>query len=144
MTQIELIEAVAQKKSLESRLARLTEIFAKQIRRELQTRQIDYLQSLSELQELHTAIEKRKMLAVTTITAALEQMRFRLVKADIELRLLETTLKRTEGTRRKTYLSTKGTYYAAGGTQKRTKRTERCETAIPDPRCQRTDVRKDP
>ena len=60
MAQIEMIEAVAQKESLESRLARLTEVFAKQIRRELQTRQIDYLQSLSELQELQRAIEKRK------------------------------------------------------------------------------------
>ena len=96
MTQIELIEAVAQKKSLESRLARLTGVFVKQIRRELQTRQIDYLQSLSELQELQTAIEKRKALAVAMITSALEQMRFRLVKADVELRLLDTTLKRTK------------------------------------------------
>jgi multidrug efflux pump subunit AcrA (membrane-fusion protein) len=96
MVQIELIEAVAQKQSLDSRLARLKGVFAKQIRRELQTRQIDYLQSVSELQELETAIEKRKMLAVMTITSALEQMRFRLIKADIELRLLETTLKRTE------------------------------------------------
>lgn len=96
MTQIELIEAVAQKKSLEARLARLTGIFAKQIRRELQTRQIDYIQSLSELQKLKTAIEKRKTLAIETITSALEQMRYRLVKADVELRLLETTLKRTE------------------------------------------------
>ena len=96
MAQIELIEAVAHKQSLESRLARLTGVFAKQIRRELQTRQIDYLQSVSELVELEKAIEKRKMLALTTITAAFEQMRFRLIKADIELRLLETTLKRTE------------------------------------------------
>ena len=96
MAQIELIEAVAQKQSLESRLARLTGVFAKQIRRELQTRQIDYLQSVSELQELKTAIEKRKALAVAMITSTLEQMRFRLVKADVELRLLETTLKRTQ------------------------------------------------
>ncbi len=96
MAQIEMIEAVAQKKSLESKLVRLTEVFAKQIRRELQTRQIDYLQSLSELQELQTAIEKRKALAITKVISALEQMRFRLVKADVELRLLKTTLKRTE------------------------------------------------
>ena len=96
MAQIELIEAVAQKESLESRLARLTEVFAKQIRRELQTRQIDYLQSLSELQELQTTIEKRKVLAITKVISALEQMRFRLVKANVELRLIETTLKRTE------------------------------------------------
>ena len=96
MTQIELIEAVAQKESLESRLARLTEVFAKQIRRELQTRQIDYLQSLSELQELQTAIEERKGLAITKVISVLEQMRFRLVKAEVELRLIETTLKRTE------------------------------------------------
>jgi RND family efflux transporter MFP subunit len=96
MAQIEMIEAVAQKKSLESKLARLTEVFAKQIRRELQTRQIDYLQSLSELQELQIAIEKRKTLAITKIISTLEQMRFRLVKADIERRLLKNTLKRTE------------------------------------------------
>ena len=96
MAQIEMIEAVAQKKSLESKLVRLTEVFAKQIRRELQTRQIDYLQSISELQELQTAIEKRKALAITKVISALEQMRFRLVKADVELRLLKTTLKRTE------------------------------------------------
>ena len=88
MTQIEMIEAVAQKKSLESKLGRLTEVFAKQIRRELQTRQIDYLQSLSELQELQIAIEKRKVLAITKVISTLEQMRFRLVKADVELRLL--------------------------------------------------------
>ena len=96
MAQIEMIEAVAQKKSLESKLARLTEVFAKQIRRELQTRQIDYLQSLSELQELQIAIEKRKELAITEVITALEQMRFRLVKADVELQLRKTTLKRTE------------------------------------------------
>ncbi|MCE2412494.1 efflux RND transporter periplasmic adaptor subunit [Candidatus Poribacteria bacterium] len=96
MAQIEMVEAVAEKKSLESKLARLTEVFAKQIRRELQTRQIDYLQSLSELQELQIAIEKRKELAITEVIRALEQMRFRLVKADVELRLLKTTFKRTE------------------------------------------------
>ena len=96
MAQIEMIEAVSQKKSLEFKLARLTEVFAKQIRRELQTRQIDYLQSLSELQELQIAIEKRKVLAITKVISTLEQMRFRLVKADIELGLLKTTLKRTE------------------------------------------------
>jgi multidrug efflux pump subunit AcrA (membrane-fusion protein) len=75
-------------------LARLTEVFAKQIRRELQTRQIDYLQSLSELQQLQMTVEKRKALAVTQITSALEQMRVRLVKADVELQLLENTLNR--------------------------------------------------
>ena len=96
MAQIEMIEAVAQKKSLASKLARLTEVFAKQIRRELQTRQIDYLQSLSELQELKTVVEKRKRLAVAMITSRLERMRFRLIKADVECRLSETTLKRTE------------------------------------------------
>ncbi len=96
MAQIEMIEAVAHKKTLESQLARLTGVFAKQIRRELQTRQIDYLQSLSELQELQTAIEKRKRLAVAMITSRLEQMRFRFVKANVALRLSEITLKRTE------------------------------------------------
>ena len=87
IAQIELIEAVSQQKSLVFKLIRLTEVFAKQIRRELQTRQIDYLQSLSELQQLHKTVEKRKALAVTQITSALEQMRVRLIKADVELRL---------------------------------------------------------
>ena len=96
MAQIEMIEAVAQKKSLESKLARLTEVFAKQIRRELQTRQIDYSQLFAELQELQTAVEKRKAFAITKTISALERMRFRLVKADVELQLIETTLKRTE------------------------------------------------
>ena len=94
MAQIELIEAASQQKSLVSKLARLTEVFAKQIRRELQTRQIDYLQSLSELQQLQMTVEKRKVLAVTQITSVLEQMRFRLIKADVERELLETTLTR--------------------------------------------------
>ena len=94
MAQIELIEAASQQKSLVSKLTRLTEVFAKQIRRELQTRQIDYLQSLSELQQLQTTVEKRKVLTVTQTISALEQMRFRLVKADVERQLLEIPLKR--------------------------------------------------
>lgn len=94
MSQIELLAAASQQKSLVSKLTRLTAVFAKQIRRELQTRQIDYLQSLSELQQLQTTVEKRKVLAVTQITSALEQMRFRLVKADVELQLLKNTLNR--------------------------------------------------
>ena len=96
MAQIDLIEAVAQQKSLVSKLERLTEVFAKQIRRELQTREIDYLQSLSELEQLGIAVEKRKTLAVAKTISMLEQMRFRLVKADVERTLLETTLKRIE------------------------------------------------
>ncbi|MCG9134262.1 efflux RND transporter periplasmic adaptor subunit, partial [Candidatus Poribacteria bacterium] len=95
MAQIELIEAASQQRSLVSKLARLTEVFAKQIRRELQTRQIDYLQSLSELQQLGVTVGKRKTLVVTKTTSALEQMRFRLIKADVELQLLEDTLQRT-------------------------------------------------
>ena len=94
MAQIELIEAASQQKSLVSKLARLTEVFAKQIRRELQTRQIDYLQSLSELQQLHKTVKKRETLAVTQTISALEQMRFRLIKADIERQLLELPLTR--------------------------------------------------
>lgn len=94
MAQIELIEAASQQKSIVSKLARLTEIFAKQIRRELQTRQIDYLQSLSELQQLRMMAERRKTIAVTEIISVLEQMRFRLIKADVERQLLETTLAR--------------------------------------------------
>ena len=96
MAQIELIEAAAQQKSLVAKQERLTEVFAKQIRRELQTRQIDYLQSLSELEQLQIAVEKRRVLAVAKTISALEQMRLRLVKADVELTLLETTLKRVE------------------------------------------------
>ena len=96
MAQVELIEAVAQQKSLVAKLERLTEVFAKQIRRELQTRQIDYLQSISELEQLGTAVEKRKALAVAKTISVLEQMRFRLVKADVERTLLETTLERIE------------------------------------------------
>lgn len=96
MAQIELIEAVAQKQSLTAELERLTEVFAKQIRRELQTRQIDYLQSSSELKQMKIAIEKRKALAIGKTISVLEQMRLRLVKADIEHRLMEATLKRTE------------------------------------------------
>lgn len=94
MAQIELIEAVSQQRSLVSKLARLTEVFAKQIRRELQTRQIDYLQSLSELQQLRMTVEKREALAVKKTTSALEQMRFRLIKADVKLQVLENTIRR--------------------------------------------------
>ena len=96
MAQIDLIEAVAQQNSLAAKLERLTEVFAKQIRRELQTRQIDYLESLSELKQMKTSVQKRKAVAVTKTISVLEQMRFRLAKADIELQLLEATLKRTE------------------------------------------------
>ena len=96
MAQIELIEAIAQQKSLVAKLERLTEVFAKQIRRELQTRQIDYLQSLLELEQLRLAVKKRRALAVAKTISVLEQMRFRLVKADIECTLLETTLERIE------------------------------------------------
>ena len=42
------------------------------------------------------AIEKRKALAIGKTISVLEQMRLRLVKADIEHRLMEATLKRTE------------------------------------------------
>ena len=96
MAQIDLIEAVAQQNSLVAKLERLTEVFAKQIRRELQIRQIDYLQSLSELEQQGIAVEKRRALAAAKTISVLEQMRFRLVKADVERMLSETTLKRTE------------------------------------------------
>lgn len=96
MAQIDLIEAVAQQNSLVAKLERLTEVFAKQIRRELQTRQIDYLQSLSELEQQGIAVEKRRALAAAKTISVLERMRFRLVKADVERTLLETTLKRIE------------------------------------------------
>ena len=96
MAQIDMIEALAQQMSLVAKRETLTEVFAKQVRRELQTRQIDYLQSLSELEQLRIAVEKYRALAVAKTISLLEQMRFRLVKADVERTLLETTLKRIE------------------------------------------------
>ena len=94
LMEINLIEAVLQQKSLDSTLTKQKSVFAKQIRLELQTRQIDYLESLSELQEQKNAFYKLMSIAIDKTVAALEQVRVALVKSDVERRLLENTLKR--------------------------------------------------
>lgn len=96
LAEIDLIEAVHQQKSLDTKLAKQKSVFAKQIRLELQTRQIDYLESLAELQEQKTAFQKHKSIASSKTVSALELMRVELVKADVERRLLENTLRRIE------------------------------------------------
>ena len=96
LAEIDLIEAVHQQKSLNSKLAKQKSVFAKQIRLELQTRQIDYLESLAELQEQKTAYEKHRSIAIAKTISTLEQMRVDLVKADVESKLIANTLKRIE------------------------------------------------
>lgn len=91
---INLIEAVQQKKSLDSKSAKQKSIFAKQIRLELQTRQIDFLESIRELQEKQNAFHKHRSIAIAKTISALEQMRVELVKSDVERRLLQITLER--------------------------------------------------
>lgn len=94
LAEINLIEAVHQKKSLDSTLTKQKSVFAKQIRLELQTRQIDYLESLRDLQEQKDAFEKHRSIAIVKTVSALEQLRVDLVKSDVERRLLENTLRR--------------------------------------------------
>ena len=96
LAEIDLIEAVHQQKSLNSKLAKQKSVFAKQIRLELQTRQIDYLESFAELQEQKTAYEKHRSIAIAKTISTLEQMRVDLVKADVESKLIANTLKRIE------------------------------------------------
>ena len=96
LAEIDLIEAVQQQKSLDAKLAKQKSVFAKQIRLELQTRQIDYLESLAEMQEQKAAYLKHRSLAITKTISVLEQMRVDLVKADVEHKLLENTLRRIE------------------------------------------------
>ncbi len=96
LAEIDLIEAVDQQKSLASKLTKQKSVFAKQIRLELKTRQIDYLESVSELQEQKVAYQNHRSLAITKTISVLEQMRFDLIKADVERRLLENTLRRIE------------------------------------------------
>lgn len=96
LAEIDLIEAVHQQKSLAAKLAKQKSVFAKQIRLELQMRQIDYLQTLAEMQEQKTAYLKHRELATAKTISALEQMRVDLVKADVERKLLENTLARIE------------------------------------------------
>ena len=96
LAEIDLIEAVDQEKSLDSKLAKQKSVFAKQIRLELQTQQIDYLESLAELREQETAFQKHRSLAIAKTLSALEKMRVDLVKTDVERKLLENTLRRIE------------------------------------------------
>ena len=96
LAEIDLIEAVDQQKSLASKLTKQKSVFAKQIRLELKTRQIDYLESVSELRELKAAYQNYRSFAIAKTISVLEQMRFDLIKADVERRLLENTLRRIE------------------------------------------------
>ncbi len=96
LAEIDLIEAVDQQESLASKLTKQKSVFAKQIRLELKTRQIDYLESVSEMQELKAAYQNHQSLAIAKTISVLEQMRFDLIKSDVERRLLENTLKRIE------------------------------------------------
>ncbi|RKU11091.1 hypothetical protein C6501_13205 [Candidatus Poribacteria bacterium] len=96
LAEIDLIEAVQQQKSLNTKLTKQKSAFAEQIRLELQTRQIDYLESFTEMQEQKTAYLKHKALATAKTISALEQMRVDLVKADVERKLLTNTLERVE------------------------------------------------
>ena len=96
LEEIDLIEAVHQQKSLNSKLAKQKSVFAKQIRLELQTQQIDYLESLAEVQEQKIAFQKHRSLAIAKTISALEMMRVDFVKVDVERKLLENTLKRIE------------------------------------------------
>ena len=96
LAEIDLIEAVQQQKSLNAKLTKQKSAFAEQIRLELQTRQIGYLESFAEMQEQKTAYLKHKALATAKTISALEQMRVDLVKADVERKLLANTLKRIE------------------------------------------------
>ena len=94
--EIDLIEAVHHQKSLDAKLAKQKSVFAKQIRLELQTRQIDYLESIAEMQQQKAAFLKHRALAIAKTVSTLEQMRVDLIKADVERKLLENTLRRIE------------------------------------------------
>ena len=96
LAEIDLIEAVHQQKSLDSKLAKQKSVFAKQIRLELQTRQIDYLESFAEMQEQEAAYLKHRSISIAKTISALEQMRVDLVKSDVERKFLENTLRRIE------------------------------------------------
>lgn len=94
LAEIDLIEAVHQRKSLDATLAKQKSVFAQQIRLELQTQQIDYLESLTQLQEQKNVFQKHRSIAIAKTISALEQMRVELIKSDIERRLIEKTLSR--------------------------------------------------
>ena len=92
--QVELIEAANQRALLGSKRTILRIAGAKAIRFELRNQQIDYFESVSESHQRKTALEQLKALAIGKITTTLEQMAISLVKADVELRLMETRLER--------------------------------------------------
>ncbi len=96
LAEIDLMEAVHQQKSLDTKLAKQKSVFAKQIQQELQTRQIDFLESHAKLQEEKNDYQKIMSIAIVKTISALEKMRVDLVKADVERRLLADTLARIE------------------------------------------------
>lgn len=91
---INLIEAVQRQKSLDSTAAEHKSVFAKQILLELKTRQIDFLESIRNLQEQKNAFQIHRSIAIAKTISALEQMRVELVQSDVERRLLQNTLER--------------------------------------------------
>ncbi|MXV77891.1 efflux RND transporter periplasmic adaptor subunit [Candidatus Poribacteria bacterium] len=91
---INLIEAVQRQKSLDSTAAEHKSVFAKQILVELKTRQIDFLESIRDLQEQKNAFHKHRTIAIAKTISTLEQMRVELVKSDVERNLLQDTLTR--------------------------------------------------
>lgn len=128
LAEIDLIEAVHQQESLDVKLAKQKSVFAKQIQQELQTLQIDYLESHAELQEQKNAYQKHKSIAIAKTVSALEQLRVDLVKADVEQRLLADTLARIEAltekriSAQKELISQRAEYTKATNTFRGTKR----------------------
>lgn len=91
---INLIEAVQRQKSLDSTAAEHKSVFAKQILVELKTRQIDFLESIRDLQEKQNAFHKHRSIAIAKTISALEQMRVELISSYVERNLLQDTLTR--------------------------------------------------
>jgi len=126
--EIDLIEAVHQQKSLDTKLAKQKSVFAKQIQQELQTLQIDYLESHAELQEQKNTYQNHKSIAIAKTISALEQLRVDLVKTDVERRLLADTLARIEAltekriSAQKELISQKAAYTQATNAFRGTKR----------------------
>lgn len=96
LTEINLIEAVNQHKSLTEKLDHQKDVFAKQIKLELQSLLIDYLESTAEQKELRKALDRHKAITIAKTMSALEQMRIDFVMAKVELDLLANTLERIE------------------------------------------------
>lgn len=91
---INLIETVQRQKSLDSTAAEHKSVFAKQILVELKTRQIDFLESIRDLQEQKNAFHKHRTIAIAKTISTLEQMRVELVSSYVERNLLQDTLTR--------------------------------------------------